>query len=172
MDKKVVNLTIDKTAIDDSTKNDLAHERIYVKARSTMPEKQLFDFAVYHEQDAERIGYSEYSYWKSVWRNFLKKKSAVVMLTVFSLLFVFTFVAVAVSKFDVNNLRIDNKLAFTAPNVEFWFGTDNLGRDYWSQVWHATRTSIILAVTVALGQISLGMIIGLVWVHFFFFLLS
>ena len=52
---------------------------------------------------------------------------------------------------------------FTSPNSEFWFGTDNLGRDYWSQVWHATRTSIILAVSVSFGQIFVGVVIGLVW---------
>ncbi len=163
MDKNPAELAAEKSAADKSMAEQHVHDRIYVKARSNMPESQLFDFAEYHGQDAERIGYSEYSYWRSVLRNFLKKKSAVIMLVVFSLLFVFTFVAVQISKFDVNNLRIDNALMFTAPNGEFWFGTDNIGRDYWSQVWHATRTSIILAVSVSFGQIFLGMIIGLVW---------
>ncbi len=163
MDKNAADMAADKSAVDKSIAQKHVHDRIYVKARSNMPESQLFDFADYHAQDAERIGYSEYSYWMSVWRNFLKKKSAVVMLIVFSLLFIFTFIAVEISKFDVSNLRIDNALMFTSPNAEFWFGTDNIGRDYWSQVWHATRTSIILAVSVSFGQIFLGMIIGLVW---------
>ncbi len=163
MNRKVVDLTVNKASIDNSAEGKYVHDRIYVKARSQMPEKQLFEYAEYREQDAERIGYSEYSYWKSVWRNFLKRKTAVVMLVVFMLLFIFTFVAVQISKFDVNNLRITDSLMFTSPNNEFWFGTDNLGRDYWSQVWYATRTSIILAVSVAMGQILLGVIIGLVW---------
>ena len=85
------------------------------------------------------------------------------MLIIFLLLFIFTFVAAAISKYDVYNLRIDNSLMFTSPNAEFWFGTDNMGRDYWSQVWHATRTSIILAVSVSFGQIFVGVVIGLVW---------
>ena len=82
---------------------------------------------------------------------------------VFVLLFIFTFVAVKISRFDANSLRIDTKLMFTSPNKEFWFGTDNLGRDYWSQVWSATRTSILLSVLVSLGQIFVGVCIGLVW---------
>ena len=128
-----------------------------------MPEKQLFSFAEYEAQASERTGYSEYSYWKSVWRNFLKKKSAVVMLIVFFLLFAFTFVAQAIGKYDVYDLRINNDLMFTPPNGEFWFGTDNMGRDYWCQVWYATRTSIMFAVVVSVAQVALGVLIGLAW---------
>ncbi|MDR1598658.1 MAG: ABC transporter permease [Oscillospiraceae bacterium] len=136
---------------------------IGIKARTGLSEKQLFDFAVFRFQDAERAGYSEYSYWKSVWRNFVKKKSAVVMLGVFFALFIFTFIAAVIGKYDVRSLRIVDSLMFTRPGREFWFGTDNLGRDYWAQVWHATRTSIILAVSVSAGQILLGVVIGMVW---------
>lgn len=75
----------------------------------------------------------------------------------------FTFIAPIISKYDVHNLRIVDDLMFTRPNSTFWFGTDNLGRDYWSQVWYATRTSIILAVSVSAGQIIMGVLIGLVW---------
>jgi oligopeptide transport system permease protein len=98
-----------------------------------------------------------------VWKNFFKKKSAVIMMVMFILLFIFTFIAPEISLFDVNTLRIDNSLAFQSPNETYWFGTDNLGRDYWSQVWSATRTSIILSVSVSVGQILVGTIIGLVW---------
>ena len=163
MNRKIVNLAVDKNAIEAGTDKKYVHDRIYVKARAQLPEKQLFEYAEYRMQDAERTGYSEYSYWKSVWRNFLKKKFAVVMLAVFLLLFVFTFVAAVIGKYDALHLRIDNSLMFTSPDGEFWFGTDNLGRDYWAQVWYATRTSILLAVSVALGQIILGVIIGLLW---------
>lgn len=163
MERTVVDLHVDKSTVDTNTEKKYHRGRIHVHARSLMPEKQLFSYAEYHAQAAEQIGYSEYSYWKSVWRNFLKKKMAVVMLVLFALIFVFTFVAGCISKYDVNHLRIDNSLMFTRPNAEFWFGTDNLGRDYWCQVWSATRTSIVLSVSVSLGQIFVGVIIGLVW---------
>ena len=163
MERTIVNLHVDKSTVDTNTEKKYHRGRIHVHARSLMPEKQLFSYAEYHAQAAEQIGYSEYSYWKSVWRNFLKKKMAVVMLVLFALIFVFTFVAGSISKYDVNHLRIDNSLMFTRPNAEFWFGTDNLGRDYWCQVWSATRTSIVLSVSVSLGQIFVGVIIGLVW---------
>ena len=70
-----------------------------------------------------------------------------VMLIVFALLFVFTFVSPLISKFSVETLHYDTKLAFISPNSTYWFGTDSLGADYWCQVWYATRLSIILAVS-------------------------
>ena len=157
-----VVLELDREAVDTHDEK-YQRGRIHVQARSRLPEKQLFEYAEYRAREAERTGYSDYSYWKSVWRNFLKKKSAVVMSVVFLLLFAFTFVALAISKFAVYNLRLDNTLMFHAPDGEFWFGTDNLGRDYWCQVWYATRTSIILAVLVSVGEIALGVIMGLIW---------
>lgn len=163
MKKMIVDLTPKMSEADTDTAKKYGSDRVHVEARSKMPEKQLFEYAEYRSQDAERIGYSEYSYWKSVWQNFLKNKPAIIMSIVFLALFVFTFIAPLISKYDVNNLRIDSKLAFIAPNGEYWFGTDNLGCDYWSQVWYATRTSILLAVCVAFGEILLGTVIGLVW---------
>lgn len=147
----------------DSTEQVYGKGRPYARGRYAMPEKQLFERAEYNYRQAELTGYSQYSYWKSVWQNFLKKKSAVVMLIIFGLLFVFTFVAPYISKFDVNALRYDSKIAFTRPNSTYWFGTDSLGADYWCQVWYATRLSIILAICVSMGQILLGTVIGLIW---------
>lgn len=158
-----LDMTVDPEAVDTNTNVKYTDMREHVNARSVMPENQLFDFAEYKPMDAERTGYSGYSYWRSVWQNFLKKKAAVVMSFIFITLFIFTFVALAISKFDVYNLRLDNSLMFIAPNNEYWFGTDNLGRDYWCQVWYATRTSILLATCVSLGQIGLGVVLGLLW---------
>ena len=163
LEAPVVDMDVDRSAVDSNIDKKYNRGRVHVHARAMMPEKQLFSYAEYRAQEAERIGYSQYSYWKSVWRNFLKKKAAVVMSLVFLTLFLFTFVAGAIGKYDVYNLRIDNSLMFISPNSEFWFGTDNMGRDYWAQVWCATRTSIMLAVSVSLGQIALGVLIGLVW---------
>ena len=163
LEQPIVNLDVDFSKVDTEPEKERPMGREHLSARTRMPEKQLFEFAEYKPQDAERVGYSNYSYWKSVWQNFLKKKSALIMAIIFLALFIFTFVAPLISKYDAHNLRIDNQLMFTSPNKEFWFGTDNLGRDYWSQVWGASRTSIILSVSVSFGQILVGVIIGLVW---------
>ena len=123
----------------------------------------LFRFVEYSPEAAERTGYSNYSYWGSVFRNFLKKKSAVVMALIFIALVVFSFIALMIGNYDYATLMTDNKMAFTSPNGQYWFGTDNLGRDYWCQVWYAAQTSIKLALLVACGECLVGITIGCIW---------
>jgi len=126
-------------------------------------EDDLFVFVEYSPEAAERTGYSDYSYWKSVFQHFLKKRSAVVQSCIFILLVVFSYVALAIGKYDYNRLRPDHTLQFISPNNEFWFGTDNIGRDYWCQVWFASQTSIKLAAIVGAGECFVGIVIGCLW---------
>ena len=87
------------------------------------------------------------------------------MAFVFFALVIFSFIALKIGKYDYSSAQImsDASLAFTSPNGEFWFGTDNLGRDYWCQVWYAAQISIKLALIVALGECVLGVTIGCIW---------
>lgn len=128
-----------------------------------MSEEELFSFAEYHPEEAERTGYSEYSYWKSVFRSFRKNKAAVIMIVVFIAIFIFSYVALVIGKYDYQHLVVDSSLCFQRPNKEFRFGTDNLGRDYWCQVWYATKTSIKLAALVAVGECLVGVTLGCIW---------
>ena len=164
--RKVVNLETNYDAVELDTGKEYGPGSVHTATRSKMPEKQLFQFAEYRAQDAERTGYSNYSYWKSVWANFIKKKVAVFMACIFFALIIFTFIAPAISIYDAKTVRIDfpnRETRFVSPNSHFWFGTDSIGCDYWCQVWSATRTSIILSVSVSVGQIFVGVIIGLLW---------
>ncbi len=125
-------------------------------------EDELFEFTEYSAENAERIGYSDYSYWKSVLQNFFKKKAAVTLLVIFFLVLIFSFVALKIAKYDIT-MEPDSSKAFISPNSEFWFGTDNLGRDYWSRVWFSSQISIKLAALVAIGECIVGVTIGCVW---------
>jgi len=126
-------------------------------------EDDLFVFVEYSPEAAERIGYSDYSYWKSVFQHFLKKKSAVVQSCIFIALVIFSFIALAIGKYNYAKLAPDLNKSFISPNSEYWFGTDNIGRDYWCQVWYASQTSIKLAALVGLGECIVGIIIGCIW---------
>jgi len=126
-------------------------------------EDELFVFVEYSPEAAERIGYSDYSYWKSVFQHFLKKKSAVVQSCIFIALVIFSFIALAIGKYNYSRLIPDLSKAFISPNTEYWFGTDNIGRDYWCQVWYASQTSIKLAALVGLGECLVGIVIGCIW---------
>ena len=69
-----------------SEKDDLSQEEIETLG------SDLFEFAEYDEKEAERTGYSNYSYWRSTVRMFFKNKVAVSMLAIMLILLVFTFI--------------------------------------------------------------------------------
>lgn len=48
------------------------------------------------------------------------------------------------------------------PNPEFWFGTDNLGRDIFSRIVYGTKNSMIATIIAVLIGLVLGSVIGLV----------
>lgn len=134
-----------------------------MEEKKQINEDELFTFVEYSPEAAERTGYSEYSYWKSVFKNFLKKKAAVVLSIIFFGLVIFSFIALAIGKYDVDTLTPNTANGFISPNGEYWFGTDNLGQDYWCQVWYAAQISIKLALIVALGECVVGITIGCIW---------
>ena len=128
-----------------------------------LKQDELFRVVEYSADAAERIGYSNYSYWRSVWQNFLKNKPAVIMGVVFIFLVVFSFIALAIGKYQYSELLSDQNKSFLGPTAEYWFGTDNLGRDYWCQVWYAAQVSIKLSLVVAIGEAIIGVAIGCLW---------
>ena len=78
----------------------------------------------------------------------------------------FSFVAIISALADViaphNPLTIYTNVPLHPPSAQFWWGTDNFGRDVFSRVLYGTRTSVLIAVSsVALGA-GIGIIIGLV----------
>ena len=46
--------------------------------------------------------------------------------------------------------------------MNFWFGTDALGRDIWTRVWRGTRVSLIIAFAAVLLDIFVGTVWGAV----------
>ena len=47
-------------------------------------------------------------------------------------------------------------------DVEYWFGSDNFGRDIWTRTWSGARVSLIIAIAAALFDMIIGMSYGLI----------
>ncbi len=46
------------------------------------------------------------------------------------------------------------------PSLEFWFGTDELGRDLFTRVWWGARISLFVGITAAVIDLIIGVIYG------------
>ena len=127
----------------------------------------LFVEVPYDDAEAERIGYSNYSYWGSTLRVFLKNKLSVGILIFLVAVLLFTFIQPYLpNQFDpyiVNNDTNGETLRNVPPNSTFWFGTNVLGQDLWSRIWQGTRTSLIIGLCAAATSMMLGMVMGCAW---------
>ncbi len=135
---------------------------------NAIEEKALFQFAEYDEQAAERVGYSNYSYWGSTVRVFLKNKVAVLLLIVMVSLLAFTFVQpILPGQKDpikiYTNPETGIQLRNQQPGGEFWFGTNSIGQDLWSRIWSGTRTSLLIGILVGIWEVIIGITIGALW---------
>ncbi|EKU48079.1 oligopeptide ABC transporter permease [Staphylococcus massiliensis] len=56
----------------------------------------------------------------------------------------------------------DGKNAYEEANVKenFWFGTDQLGRDLWSRTWQGAQISLFIGVVAALLDVFIGVVYG------------
>lgn len=52
-------------------------------------------------------------------------------------------------------------MRLSPPSAEFWFGTDELGRDVFSRIFLGIRVSLAIGFTSAVISISIGTIVGL-----------
>lgn len=132
-----------------------------MEENKTMTQEELFSFAEFNPEAAEKTGYSEYSYWRSVFRTFSKNKFAMFLVFVMIFLVIFAFIANAVAPFSVDEMDRTQKLV--SPNATYWFGTDVLGRDMWARVWYGTTISLKISGLVTLVCVLVGVIVGCIW---------
>ncbi len=127
----------------------------------------LFRPHAFNEGDAERVGYSNYSYWVSTFKNFWRNRVARVLVIALLLVILFAFVQPYFpgqhSAATINNGEDGIQLRNLPPSGEYWFGTNAIGQDLWARVWAGTRTSVIIGLVVALSDLVFGLIIGMAW---------
>ncbi len=115
------------------------------------------------EKKLELIGYSNYSYWKSTVRTFLKSKLSIVLVILMASLIAMSFLYPAISTTNPNQVSLNTSTWNRPPTETHLFGTDGLGRDIWARTWYGTRTSILLAFTIALFDVGIGVFAGALW---------
>ena len=135
---------------------------------SGMSREQLFDYAEFNAADAERGGYSNYSYWGATLRMFFKNKAAVFFLILMVVLLAFTFIQPCLPGQKDPLLIHNNEWGMPLNNVPpgtdgFILGTNAIGQDLWSRIWAGTRTSLLIGFSVAIVEAVVGILVGVLW---------
>ena len=90
----------------------------------------------------------------------LARPTAAAGLIVITLVVLAAIFAPLLTPHSPSQLSIVNRL--TAPNSQFWLGTDELGRDILTRVLYAGQTSLSVAFSVVIVSSLIGIVLGLV----------
>lgn len=98
------------------------------------------------------------SAWKDSWQRLRRNGFAMASLVVLCLLVVMAVVGPLISPHDfkTNHLDATNQ----SPSADYWFGTDDLGRDMFARTWAGAQISLIVGVSAALVDLLIGVVIG------------
>lgn len=108
--------------------------------------------------DRDIINRPTITYWGDAWRRLKKNPVAMFALVLLVLSIIMVIIGPYIRGLDF--VTINSKAKNIKPGSEFWFGSDNLGRDLFSRIWMGARVSIIVALVCTLIQIVVGCIYG------------
>jgi oligopeptide transport system permease protein len=135
-------------------------------------EDELFYFVDNKTVSSERITAPRYSYWRSVFRIFFKKKINIVILFLFVVILLMSFVFPIFFPYNEFENVLDTSAANLTPaeaishfgfSIKWIFGTGTYGNSNFYGVWSSARTSLLLALICGMINMSLGVLIGAFW---------
>lgn len=125
---------------------------------------------------AEQIATPAYSYWRSVWRLFFKKKINLILIGLLVTLLVFTFVYPAVIGYDpevdpylhlletgAKHLSPRQAIGRYGFSLRWILGSGAAGQSTFDAVWYGAGISVSLALVCAFINMTVGIAVGAVW---------
>jgi oligopeptide transport system permease protein len=94
------------------------------------------------------------------WKIFCQNTSALVGLCFLFLLCLFAIVGPFISSYPYDEIHLSAKNM--APCRQFWFGTDELGRDLFTRIWWGARISLFVGISAASLDLLIGVLYGAV----------
>ncbi|MBQ1906670.1 MAG: ABC transporter permease [Firmicutes bacterium] len=143
--------------------------------KETLSAEELFSFIDSDTIESEKIIAPRYSYWKSVFRVFFRKKSNWFLLGLFALLLICSFVIPIVCPYNPNenvtkaatfNLSPAKAMAYFSGDghpLKWILGTGSQGNSIFYGIWASARTSLMLAMICAAINMTVGIIAGALW---------
>ena len=119
-------------------------------------EKDKFKIVGGNHEATEKLADKSVSFWKEVFIRFSHNKMAILGIIVLIIIILMaTFVPMFSQYKASDQLGVYN----APPSAEFWFGTDDLGRDIFVRIWEGARISLFIGITAAI----IDLIIGVIW---------
>ncbi len=122
--------------------------------------------------DSEKITAPRYSYWRSVFRVFFKRKINIVLLVLLGVVILMTYIYPMFSHYDQFANVTDLEAQHLSPakafkhfgfSIHYLFGTGASGEATFDAVWSGARISVTLALICAVINMTVGVLLGLVW---------
>jgi len=105
--------------------------------------------------EAEEFSFKRSSQLKDTWRRFCRNKLAVVGLITFVIILLVAIFAGLIVPYDMSLVHnLPERLQ--EPSSEYWFGTDNFGRNILFRVIHGAGYSLLMGI----GAVTIGIICG------------
>jgi oligopeptide transport system permease protein len=98
------------------------------------------------------------TYWQDAWRRLKRNKLAMTGLVILSILTLLAILMPLISNNDYETQHLQE--INLKPSAQYFFGTDDFGRDLWVRVWWGTRISLFIGIAAALLDLVVGVIYG------------
>lgn len=98
------------------------------------------------------------SIYKDAKNRFFKNKISSFGLIILFVLFVMAIIGPYLNHYTYFETHLE--LKNLSPSLQFWFGTDELGRDIFTRTWFGARISLTIGICAAIIDVIIGMVFG------------
>lgn len=119
--------------------------------------KDKFVIVGFDQAKSEEILRPSLSFWADAWRRLKKNKAAIVSMIILIVVILLVLVGPLISGYEFDAL---GKVRKSGPTFQHWFGTDSLGRDYFTRVCMGGRISLKIGFVGTAINVVVGCIYG------------
>ena len=139
---------------------------------SQYTDEELFAPVSHSDAESEKIAAPRYSYWKSVFRVFFRKKVNIIALCLLLFVILFAYIYPSVTSYDPYANLLDPNAKHLGPaqalnyfghELKWILGSGASGESTFDAVWNGSRISISLAFICAAINMFIGVMLGAVW---------
>lgn len=139
---------------------DIVNNDVGISADDAVLTDDMFERIGTKGLSSEKIQKPSITYWADVWRRFKENKLAILGLIMLVLVIVTLYLGPTISGKDYQ--YIDASQKNLKPNLKYWFGTDDMGRDLFSRVCVGGRVSILIGLLCTLVMFVIGSLLGII----------